>query len=241
MAGKDNRSPDRELVVLTLRQSEGGTTADPWRGFSLKKEVRLLEERFIRLALEEAGGKVTGAAKLLGLHYQTLVLLLDQRHRALLPLRKPAVRRRRVVRPSAAHTPAGGRTTKAEGPSVILHADGDEVSAREVRGVLEAEGWVVDGCRLGTEALRKLVGPGRYDLLLFAGELAGVGGAELARRARELPHRRRTPVVIMGGDEMEREAWGAGADAFLRRHEETRRVVSTVRRLLGRKRPPVKR
>jgi transcriptional regulator with GAF, ATPase, and Fis domain len=62
--------------------------------------VRLLEERFIRLALEEAGGSVTGAARLLGLNHQTLSALLERRHRNLLPLRRPAVpRRRSLIRP----------------------------------------------------------------------------------------------------------------------------------------------
>src|SRR2546421_309178 len=141
MARKDNNSADRSLEVLTLRQSKGGTAADPWGGFSLKKEVRLLEARFIRLALEESGGRVTEA-----------------------------------------HTPAGGRTTKAgekeagekEESSVILYAEGDEATAREVREMLEAEGWDVDWCRRGTEALWKLEGPDRYDLLLLAGKMAGM-------------------------------------------------------------------
>lgn len=79
----------------------------------------------------------------------------------------------------------------------------------------------------------RLEGGARYDLLLFDDEMPGVRGLELTRRARGLPHRRRTPVVLVSAAEIGAEARGAGADAFLRKPCGVLGVASTVARLLA--------
>lgn len=231
---RDDRA-GRARHVLALRQTEGGEPDDPWRGFSLREEVRLAEGRFIRLALEESGGRVTPAARLLGLNYQSLIALLNERHRELLPLRSPPVPRRRgLLGREGIPPPPRSRAEAKEPPSLLLAARG-EPEAALLRRALEAEGWSVDLCLDGDEALRKLEGPAGYDLLIFGGEMSDSGGFELTRRARSLPQRRRTPVVVIAAGEREREAWAAGADAFLREPEEVGEVARTVRRLAGRR------
>lgn len=66
-------------------------------GFSLSEAARTYEAKFIKRALEDAGGSVTRAARLLGLDHQKLIYLMETRHRDLLPARKPAVKRRRSI------------------------------------------------------------------------------------------------------------------------------------------------
>jgi len=66
-----------------------------WDGFSFKKEVLKVEKTFIERALRDAGGSVTKAARLLGFrHHQSLIALINSRHRDLLGTRS-AVRKRR--------------------------------------------------------------------------------------------------------------------------------------------------
>jgi DNA-binding NtrC family response regulator len=91
--------PVREemLKLLLLRTTGKGTVADPWADFSLSEEVRLYEERFIERALKESRGRVTHAARLLGLKHQNLIALMKSKHGRLLQLRTPVQPRRRSI------------------------------------------------------------------------------------------------------------------------------------------------
>jgi DNA-binding NtrC family response regulator len=81
-----------------LRRAPMVSFANPWEGFSLKDEVRRFEARFIELALKEAKGKVSQAARLLGFrHHESLASLLETKHRDLLAARIPATPRRRSI------------------------------------------------------------------------------------------------------------------------------------------------
>jgi DNA-binding response OmpR family regulator len=88
-------------------------------------------------------------------------------------------------------------------------------------------------CADGAEAERVLAGGERFDLVIFDNELPGWSGVELMRRGRELAHRRKTPFVMFSASDVEREAWGAGADAFLRKPEDVGKLAATVMRLLS--------
>jgi tetratricopeptide (TPR) repeat protein len=67
------------------------------RNFSLFSAVHELEAKLIRQALEEAGGSVTEAARLLGVRHQTVIFMLNTRHKRLLKKRKPAEKRKRSI------------------------------------------------------------------------------------------------------------------------------------------------
>ncbi len=67
------------------------------KNFSLFSAVHEFEERLIEQALEEADGSVTGAAKLLGLKHQTLITMLNTRHKQLQEKRKPPEKRLRSI------------------------------------------------------------------------------------------------------------------------------------------------
>ena len=66
-------------------------------GFSLDTEVLRYENSLIRRALEEAGGSVTRAARLLGVTHQGLAFILNGRHSDLLSIRTPVKKRRRSI------------------------------------------------------------------------------------------------------------------------------------------------
>jgi tetratricopeptide (TPR) repeat protein len=66
-------------------------------GSSLDAEVLRYEGSLIRKALEDSGGSVTKAARLLGVTHQGLAFILNGRHSDLLPIRTPVKKRRRSI------------------------------------------------------------------------------------------------------------------------------------------------
>jgi transcriptional regulator with GAF, ATPase, and Fis domain len=67
------------------------------KNFSLYGSVHELEAKLIGQALDESGGSITKAAKILGLSHQTLISILDARHKALAGKRKPVQRRLKSI------------------------------------------------------------------------------------------------------------------------------------------------
>lgn len=66
-----------------------------WEGFSFRRTVIQYESYLIELALKEAKGSVTKAARLLGFrHHQSLISLINSRHKDLLPTRSKIRKRR---------------------------------------------------------------------------------------------------------------------------------------------------
>lgn len=106
--------------------------------------------------------------------------------------------------------------------------------AGAVMETLEAEGWRVEVFARGDEALRRLLGGARFDLLILDYPLPGLDGVELARRARTLPHVSRTPIIMFTACEVEREARAAGVDAYLRKPRGVYSLAATAARLLTR-------
>lgn len=116
--------------------------------------------------------------------------------------------------------------------TTILYVEDNQLVRRVVRELLESEGWRVEVCEDGSAGMAKIESGRPYDLLLMDCELPGASGLELARRARSLAHRRHTPVVIISGGEVETAARRAGADAFLRKPDDTAAIVETISQLL---------
>jgi tetratricopeptide (TPR) repeat protein len=81
--------------LMPSEQAETNVEIESWDGFSFKREVLKIEKKFIERALRDAGGSVTRASRLLGFrHHQSLIALINSRHRDLLGTRS-AVRKRR--------------------------------------------------------------------------------------------------------------------------------------------------
>jgi len=90
----------RRVLSLTLTTNEATPAATDVAltpGFSLDTEVLRYEGNLIRRALEESGGSVTRAARLLGVTHQGLAFILNGRHSDLLAIRTPVKRRRRSI------------------------------------------------------------------------------------------------------------------------------------------------
>jgi transcriptional regulator with GAF, ATPase, and Fis domain len=85
------------VEIVALRQTQIAGFAKPWANFSLKEESRLYEEHFIVLALKEAKGMITHAARLLGLHHDTLNYRLTHQNKNLRHTRKPVEKRKRNI------------------------------------------------------------------------------------------------------------------------------------------------
>ena len=89
----------RRVLTTTLNTSATVTAeqAPIPKGFSLDAEVLRYEGTLIRRALEESGGSVTRAARLLGVTHQGLAFILNGRHSDLQAIRTPVKRRRRSI------------------------------------------------------------------------------------------------------------------------------------------------
>jgi CheY-like chemotaxis protein len=216
----------------SLSQRRGRSLVDFWANFDLNERVQTYEARYVRRALIDAQGSVTRAARLLGLHHHaTLAAMLDEggRHRDLAYLRTPPEPRRQSI----INRNSRRRHPRSEARTInILCVEDYQVMADAVKETLEELGWTVELCADGTEATRKIESKARYHLLILDNQLPGKNGLELARRARELPHRRRTPIIMLSASDVERDALRAGVNAFLRKPQDIRRLTATVTRLL---------
>ncbi len=85
----------RASARIIVKRMAGVRLSD--RNFSLHGAVHDLEARFITQALDETGGSVTRAAKLLGLGHQSLTNILNARHKRLLQKRTPPRTRRKSI------------------------------------------------------------------------------------------------------------------------------------------------
>lgn len=73
-----------------------------------------------------------------------------------------------------------------------------------------------------------------FDAVVADVLLPGVSGFDLVREIRSQPGAERLPIVLVSGRQTQQfieEALRAGADRFLRKHHDTRQLVSCVHRL----------
>ena len=119
-------------------------------------------------------------------------------------------------------------------PLTILYAEDHKVVADAVKDTLEAEGWRVVLCYDGGVALRRMASASSYGLLIFDNHLPNVNGLELVRYARRLPHRQRTPIIMLSASEVGAEAREAGADLFLRKPDDLGMLVRAIEVLVRR-------
>jgi len=208
-----------------------------WEGFSFKRHVKESEKAVLERALRDAGGSVTKAARLLGFrHHQSLISLINTRHKELLSARTKIRKRRRRLfsRPEPSNKQVSAETAKDTRPLhfSILHVEDNKAVSDVVQDMLRAKGLRVDSCISGSQALEILRSHTPYDLVVVDNDLPGLSGLELVLRLQAMPHRRRTPVIMLTGDECEAESWRAGVKAFLRKPEGIDELPGTIDRLL---------
>jgi DNA-binding response OmpR family regulator len=117
----------------------------------------------------------------------------------------------------------------------ILYAEDYDLVLFTVKQLLELESWQVDICRDGALARKKLEGDESYDLIILDAQLPVESGLSLVKRARQLAHRRRTPIILFTGSLRHDEALAAGADAFLKKPTGLKDLIDTCNFLLKRK------
>jgi DNA-binding response OmpR family regulator len=115
----------------------------------------------------------------------------------------------------------------------ILYVEDYDLVLFTVKQLLELEGWLVDICRDGIAAQKKLESTESYDLIMLDYELPGMSGIDLLRRARHLSARRETPIIMFTASECQDETMAAGADAFLKKPGGIRDLIPTIEALLN--------
>ena len=206
-------------------------TSPTWKGFNFYEAVRRHEARIIERALKEAGGGVSRAAQLLGIHRQSLDSMLKGRgrHAMLAQMRAPVEHRRSSLM----------FREELDCPELravcVLHVEDDCLIADAVNITLHDEGWSVDTCLNGATALEKLRSGERFDVLIFDNNLPDASGIKLIKQTRALAHRQQTPIIMLSGDDVEPDARRAGANVFLRKPDDVSLIAETVARLLARK------
>jgi CheY-like chemotaxis protein len=233
LSNSENRDAKDRLLVASRRVLHlVGAHPEPptWKGFNFYDAVLRFEARLIERALQEAGGIVARAAQLLGIERRSLDAMLHKgRHKALAHLRTPVEPRRSSL---MFRNEVDCPDTRAVS---ILHVEDEATVADAVQMTLGDEGWSVETCADGAEALEKLAGGARYDVLIIDNKLPGLNGIELIRRMRALAHRQQTPIIMLSGDDVEMPARRAGANAFLRKPGDMPLIAETVARLLARR------
>jgi CheY-like chemotaxis protein len=223
----------RACAGVVVRRLSISHTKPGDEDFSLPDAVLAYEEKLIEQALELAGGKLSHAAKRLGVTRQRLTHILKTRHRNLWHKRTPASRPRSYT--SVREPRKTGRITARQKarPISILVVEDHPVLANGITDTLELEGWRVVVCASGLSGRREIESEKRFDLLILDYQLSDdVNGLELIHLARSLTHRQHTPIVMLSGSSVEGEAISAGADAFLRKPDDIGDLVATVTRLL---------
>lgn len=85
----------RACALVVMRRLGEATIHE--KNFSLYGAVQELEAKLIGQALDETGGSVTKAARILGLTHQTLISMLGTRHKGLSGKRKPVQKRLKSI------------------------------------------------------------------------------------------------------------------------------------------------
>lgn len=201
---------------------------------SLETSVQRHEARLILRALEETGGVIKRAAGLLKLSRQSLGKILNNRHKDL-RAKIEVIKARNPAKPNQEKVSNGWGHYRSSAVAAvrILHVEDDETVAAMMKEMLEEQGWRVETYTNGAGALQKITGETDYDLLLVDYKLPEVNGLELVRRARQLPHRSRIPIIVLSATPIDAEAREAGADLFLHKPLDLNSLVKTVIRLLA--------
>ena len=205
-----------------------------WETFSLEQTLHRHEARYIQMALEDASGNISRAARLLGLSgHQTLHKILRRRHKHLRPILDDILASETEANVDSDSITDQHETTSKDTRIIrILHVEDDASIAGLVNEIVDNEGWELQHFGDGISALEEIASDTHYDLILIDFELPGLDGLELLRRVRGMVHRKGIPIVMMSGALDRGTALKGGADAFLRKPQDIGLLVETINRLL---------
>jgi two-component system, NtrC family, sensor kinase len=123
--------------------------------------------------------------------------------------------------------------TKAKSTTVLI-IDDSATFREELKSVLESSGYAVLTAPSGEDGLRVAVDT-RPAVIVVDGVLPGIDGATVIRRIRADAALRRTPCILLTASEErsgELKALDAGADAYVRKEEDTAIILARVTAVL---------
>ena len=115
----------------------------------------------------------------------------------------------------------------------ILYADDNRFLLGLFKDFLGLSGYHIQSTSDGVTASAYLEAKVHFDLLLLSAELARVSGFELAKKARALPHREQTPIIIFSPEDRRAEALAAGATEFVSKPSDLFVMFDAAKRLLA--------
>jgi two-component system, NtrC family, sensor kinase len=124
-------------------------------------------------------------------------------------------------------------STKAKSTTVLI-IDDSATFREELKSVLESSGYAVLTARTGEDGLRAAV-DARPAVIVVDGVLPGIDGATVIRRIRADAALRRTPCILLTASEErsgELKALEAGADAYVRKEDDTAIILARVTAVL---------
>jgi two-component system NtrC family sensor kinase len=126
--------------------------------------------------------------------------------------------------------PAGGSAKSR----TVLIIDDSPTFREELRSVLESSGYLVVTAGTGEDGLRVAV-DSRPAVIVVDGVLPGIDGSTVIRRIRADAVLRSTPCILLTASEErsgELKALDAGADAYVRKEEDTEVILARVTAVL---------
>ena len=118
--------------------------------------------------------------------------------------------------------------------TTVLIIDDSPTFREELKSVLESSGYAVVTAGTGEDGLRAAV-DARPAIIVVDGVLPGIDGATVIRRIRADAVLRRTPCILLTASEErsgELKALDAGADAYVRKEEDTKFILARVTAVL---------
>lgn len=219
------------LVLKQVHASARFPGKVDWAKFDFRKRLLEYEAHFINLALEDARGVVSRAARLLGFnHHQSLLSMLNGRHEVLRHRGKPILPRRRSIigKPSQnGSDPAKRRKRKIR----ILLVEHDPSVTHLVHENLEALGVEIQEINDGTAAMETIVGRSHYDVLVIGSEIPGVNGQQLTRLARSVGQYKKTPIILMRANAQDESIQLDDPNLFILRDDDLGAVTEIVHQL----------
>ncbi|MBW3656034.1 MAG: response regulator [Gemmatimonadetes bacterium] len=122
------------------------------------------------------------------------------------------------------------------GPRRVLVADDEPHIGRIIQMKLEQGPYEVTLVADGRAALDELKGPEPIDVVLLDIMMPYATGLEVLAEARQLPHRRETPIIILtakGQDADRRQALELGATDFFTKPFSPKKLLARVDELFG--------
>jgi len=205
---------------------------ETFEGFSIRRYVRDAERKVIRRALREAEGSVTKAAHLLGFkHHQSLINLINSRHRQLMNERSTVRKRKRTIlkrdrKPADSNKPAKVVRRRA------LYV-GDHNTLGRLVGTELFQGIDVQSFHALQPAIKAFGDLASFEVVIVGPGFEGpavVAFLEALRRVQH--HGPRVPIAVMGQRESEDDVWRVGVDTFVGEKENVTKLVSEIERIL---------